>query len=264
MFGESDNSNMMVQLGLSYGQKVIQEGEKGLSRYLPLVGDLRRYFRVDNQYVKKKLIMLVFPFNKPFGRKQFQFGDDLLAGNAFSSATSASSGSDATGAQQLPPVDDVCAFDLYIPLMALITYVTICGFVRGINDGALGPEFLASTLSSIFFWVFLEVAVIKIFRYVLNLPQSFAALDIVSLCGYKYVGVCIMVLLREALGLQHSRMFSAALTCYFAGAAAFFALKAMTEFYARDGKVPNQARPLVFGAAALQVPFVLWFASRPF
>eukprot|EP00331_Platyophrya_macrostoma_P028786 CAMPEP_0176451138 /NCGR_PEP_ID=MMETSP0127-20121128/27625_1 /TAXON_ID=938130 /ORGANISM="Platyophrya macrostoma, Strain WH" /LENGTH=256 /DNA_ID=CAMNT_0017839071 /DNA_START=48 /DNA_END=818 /DNA_ORIENTATION=+ len=256
---------MMVQLGLSYGQKVIQEGEKGLSRYLPLIGDLRRYFRVDNQYVKNKLLMLVFPFNKQFNRKQFQFGDDLLGGNAFSSSSSSTMGPGAgTGAQQLPPVDDICAFDLYIPLMALITYVTICGFVRGINDGSLGPEFLASTLSSILFWVFLEVAVIKIFRYVLNLPQTFAALDIVSLCGYKYVGVCIMVLLRETLGLQQNRIFSTMLTCYFAGAAAFFALKAMTEFYIRDGKVPNQARPLVYGASALQIPFVLWFASRPF
>lgn len=261
MFGEND-SNMMVQLGLSYGQKVIQEGEKGLSRYLPLVGDVRRYFRVDNQYVKRKLLMLIFPFDKQFSRRSFQFGDDL-GGGAFTSSISGPS-SVPSNQQQLPPTDDVCAFDLYIPLMACITYVTICGFVRGINDGSLGPEFLAATLSSIFFWVFLEVAAIKVFRYVLNLPQTFAALDIVSLCGYKYVGVCLMVLVRESLGLQTSRFFSAFLTLYFAGAAAFFALKAMTEFYIRDGKVPNQARPLVYGAAGLQIPFVLWFASRPF
>jgi protein transport protein YIF1 len=251
MFGENPDGNMMMQLGLSYGQRVFQEGEKGLSKYLPILNDVRRYFRVNNQYVKKKLLMILFPFNKQFSRQQFQFEDD--SGAAGSNVVST----------QLPPTDDVCSFDLYIPLMALITYVTICGFVRGINQGSLGADFLASTLTSIFFWVFLEVAVIKIFRYIMNLPQTFAALDIVALCGYKYVGVSLLVLFRETFALD-GHWLALLSTLYIAAAAAFFAFRAMSEFYSRDGKVPVQARPLVYGAAGLQIPFVLWFSMRPF
>lgn len=251
MFGENPDGNMMMQIGLSYGQRVFQEGEKGISKYLPILNDVRRYFHVDNQYVKKKLLMILCPFNKQFSRQQYQFEDD------------AGSGGNGTTTSHLPPKDDVCSFDLYIPLMALITYVTICGFVRGIHQGSLGADVLGSTLSSIFFWVFLEVAVIKTFRYVMNLPQTFAALDIVALCGYKYVGVSMFVLLREMFGL-HGHFLAMLSMSYVAAAASFFAYKAMSEFYMRDGKVPAQARPLVYGAAGLQLPFVVWFSMKPF
>jgi hypothetical protein len=246
-----DSGNLMMQMGLSYGQKVFEEGEKGLSRYLPIVSDLRKYFRVDNAYVKAKLALLLIPFNKNFSKQQFQLGGDDgsgLGGADFNTV--------------LPPTSDVCAYDLYIPLMAVITYVTLCGFVCGLQQASLKPEYLLSVLTTLLLWTLLEVGVIKLARYVLGIPNMLPVLDLVALSAYKYSGICILLVVREITrldGILYSLQ-----VLYVAVAYGYFVFKMLGESVARDRKIPKVAQPLVYGAAACQLPLILWFATRPF
>jgi hypothetical protein len=247
-----DSGNLMMQMGLSYGQKVFQEGEKGLARYLPFVSDLRRYFRVDNAYVKAKLAVLLVPFNKPFTRQQYQFGyDDGGAGGGASDNGTA-----------LPPTSDVYAYDLYIPLMAAITYVTLCGFVCGLQQASLKPEYLLAVLTTLVFMVGLEVALVKLARYILAIPAHLPALDLVALSAYKYAGICLLLVVREITQLD-GLLYSLQIL-YVAAAYSFFVYKMLGEALSRDKKIPKVAQPLVYGAAAVQLPLVLWFATRPF
>ncbi len=246
-----DSGNLMMQMGLSYGQKVFQEGEKGLVRYLPFVSDLRRYFRVDNAYVKAKLHVILVPFNKPFSRAQYQFGFD----------DGGSGGADGLGTA-LPPTGDVYAYDLYIPLMAAITYVTLCGFVCGLQQASLKPEYLLSVMTTLVFMTAVEVAMVKLTRYVLNIPANLPALDLVALAGYKYTGICLLLLLREIT--QIDGLLDSLQILDVAGAYGFFVYKMLGEALSRDRKIPKVAQPLVYGAAAVQLPLVLWFATRPF
>ena len=244
-----DSGNLMMQMGLSYGQKVFQEGEKGLSRYLPIVSDVRRYFRVDNAYVKAKLALLLVPFNKNFSKQQYQFGID-----------DGSSGAD--GGTVLPPTSDVCAYDLYIPLMAVITYVSLSGFVCGLQQSTLKPEYLLATLTSLIFWTLVEVAVLKFARYILSVAAPLPALDMVALSAYKHAGICILLVVREITQLDG--LLYSVLILYVAVAYGFFVYKMLGESLSRDGKIPKVAQPLVYGAAAVQLPLILWFATRPF
>jgi hypothetical protein len=245
---DNPESNFMVQLGLNYGQRVIKEGERGLAKYLPVLRDTTRYFRVNNVYVREKLKMIFFPFNKTFGRTEFRIGQDM------------DDSVSPHGLSVLPPTDDVWAFDLYIPLMAVITYVTLCGFARGLSTDRLSADYLASVLTSQLFWIGVEVCVVKVARYALAAPQNLALLDILSLCGYKYVAVCVLVLLGEVLGVPNP--FFAILVVYCCVAVCLFVYRYVVCSYSRDGKPPRAAAPLIYGCAALQAPLIMWFGTR--
>lgn len=72
---------------------------------------IKFYFQVDNAYVGKKLALLLFPF----------------APRDWSLSYSSES-------EPVPPRLDVNAPDLYIPLMAIVTYISVAGLVLGMHD----------------------------------------------------------------------------------------------------------------------------------
>jgi hypothetical protein len=56
----------------------------------------------------------------------------------------------------LPPREDINSPDLYIPLMAIFTYIVTVGFVAGIK-GQFSPQIISSSLSSCFAAIIMEV-----------------------------------------------------------------------------------------------------------
>ena len=86
---------------------------------------LKDYFDVTNEYVIRKLCVIVFPFTvkgdenwKRQGSMNYEF-------------TGSSEDLDA----RATPRNDLQAPDLYIPLMAHITFIILCGAVQGFNKG---------------------------------------------------------------------------------------------------------------------------------
>jgi len=140
---------------------------------------LRFYFDVNNAYVIKKLQILLLPYRHPDWERKAVPGKEGIA--------------------LRPPSEDPNAPDLYLPLMALTTYILVAGFVSG-ADGRFTPEVLASTASTGVAIILLEVILIKLALYLLQSEgTSVPALDLASCSGYKFVAA-VFVLLTKELG----------------------------------------------------------------
>ena len=82
-----------------------------------------------------------------------------------------------------PPKEDVNAPDLYIPVMAFVTYVLMAGLVHGIA-GTFSADELGKMLSSTLGWLLLEAGLGYAALWLMN-TSELGIFDIVSLCGYK-------------------------------------------------------------------------------
>jgi len=139
---------------------------------------LRYYFQVDNTYVIQKLRVLAIPYRHPEWERATMNGD-------------------ASGQMQ-PPKGDVNAPDLYIPLMAFITYILLVGFAAGAS-GSFTPELLGMTASSGIVILVLEVTAIKLAFYLLQGSRA-TFLDLLSCSGYKFLCFVLTMIFRLVLG----------------------------------------------------------------
>lgn len=147
--------------------------------------NFKRYFQVSNQYVVGKLKVWLFFLVKqlllcPFGSKSWkrarQINED---GSSF----------------YLPPRQDINAPDLYIPIMAIFTYIVFVGFSAGFK-GQFSPQLISSSLSACFVAIILEVSmklllnlqflVLRLILYLISCPV--ALLDLLALISYKFFG----------------------------------------------------------------------------
>lgn len=147
------------------------------------------YFAVTNGYVLRKLMLLLFPFRHRSWRRRQLAGDD---GDA------ASGGSPG---EYLPPREDINAPDLYIPVMAFVTYVLLVAFVHG-TQSRFRPDTMASTGTLGVGVLGVEVLAIKLCLYMVN-ARPVAWLDMVAFRGYKFVGV----VLAMVAGFVHRRLY---------------------------------------------------------
>ncbi|TAQ88943.1 hypothetical protein B7494_g2716 [Chlorociboria aeruginascens] len=162
-----------AQMGLHVGQTAFKHGselvEQNFNRYVN-VSALKHYFNVSNGYVVNKLFLVLFPWrHKPWSRKQ-------------------SVGPNGQEGWFLPPRDDLNSPDMYIPVMALVTYILLSTLLAGLR-GAFQPELLGSTAGWAFFIVFIEILGLKLGCYLLSISNESQLLDLVAYSGYKFVGV---------------------------------------------------------------------------
>jgi hypothetical protein len=144
-----------------------QQVEQNVSR-------LKYYFNVNNSYVLNKLKLLAFPWlHKHWQRRQA--GDGSGPG------------------QYLPPREDVNAPDLYIPSMAFVTFILTAGLFYGYQE-EFSPEKLGIVASSTLAWLVLEVGLIVLGLYLLNVATDYSFIDIVCYCGYKYLSMIAAML----------------------------------------------------------------------
>ncbi len=86
------------------------------------------------------------------------------------------------------PREDINAPDLYIPVMAFVTYVLLVGISLGRKD-QFHPALLGSTSSTALAIVLAEVVFMRLGCYLLNIPTVDAGLaDVMAYSGYKFVG----------------------------------------------------------------------------
>lgn len=161
------------EVGYAFGSRMLKGQSNEFSkRYSQSFTMLKYYFNVNNSYVYHKLKLLLFPINhKDWKRRILRQADKEVF---------------------LPPRDDINAPDLYIPLMAFVTYVLMIGFVLGSNF-SFTPEVLGITATSGIAMLSFEVVLIKFGFYLLN-SLTVPILDILAYCGYKYVGINITIL----------------------------------------------------------------------
>ena len=87
---------------------------------------------------------------------------------------------------------------MYIPIMALITYILLSTVLAGLR-GKFQPELLGSITTSAVGVVILEILILKVAMWILSISNDSQLLDLVAYSGYKYVGVIVTLAVAEIL-----------------------------------------------------------------
>jgi protein transport protein YIF1 len=184
-----------AQMGFQVGKSAVMAGqhymEQNVNRYIS-VPALKHYFNVSNSYVVRKLLLVLVPWrHKPWTRSQSRM-------TTSSTDPSGQMGQEQYSFNYLPPRDDLNSPDMYIPIMAFITYILLSTVLAGIR-GSFRPELLGSTASTAMGVVIFEIVILKIAMYLLSISNESQLLDLVAYSGYKFVGVIITLFFAEIL-----------------------------------------------------------------
>ncbi|KAK2709609.1 protein YIF1A-like [Artemia franciscana] len=161
-----------ASMAMQFGEVIVGQGKQALDREIGRyisTESLKYYFAVDTGYVINKLRILTLPYIHTDWTLKYSTDEPVQ------------------------PRDDVNAPDLYIPLMAYITFIVLSGIAQGAQN-KFTPEALGIEASSKLAWLTVEVLVILLTLYTISMPTSLKTLDIISFCGYKYVGMIAILL----------------------------------------------------------------------
>jgi len=183
-FGAWGIDGATAQLGMQLGHNAVSAGQqymqKNFGTFFPSTS-IKHHFNVSNSYVMHKLRLVLFPWIHPSWARRVKRMDNGQH-------------------EWQPPRDDVNSPDLYIPVMAIVTYILLAGLHAGLN-GPFRPQILGETASRAILVVLFDGLFIKLGCYILNIQGSNQLVDILAYTGYKFVGV-IFALTAGFLGLS--------------------------------------------------------------
>mmetsp|Transcript_6483 Transcript_6483/g.6965 ORF Transcript_6483/g.6965 Transcript_6483/m.6965 type:complete len:349 (+) Transcript_6483:65-1111(+) len=230
-------SEKVLTQGYDQIQKAFGGGIPGMDY---IMRSLRSYFAVDNRYVKRKIVIILFPFrNKHWSRNQVE-GSEMV--------------------NYALPHSDENAPDLYLPVMSLVTYCLLSAFLYG-TAGQFNPEVIADVITKCFITQVAEVLIIRGCLYTMQTAIPF--LDLFSYTGYKYLGLTISILcgiIFKRLEWGRSSFYIAFL--WTASAAAWFMLKTMANNIPTETASAGPKRDVVVLAFAASQIATMWFVSQ--
>lgn len=240
--GQQFLNDPMANMAMQYGTSLAGQGKdivhKNLEKYVS-TSKLKYYFAVDTAYVGKKLGMLMFPYTH--GDWAIKYDQD----------------------EPVAPRYEVNAPDLYIPVMAFVTYVLVSGVVLGVQN-RFTPEQLGIQASTALVWIVIELLAIMLSLYVMNLSTELKYMDILAYTGYKYVGMIFTLiggLLFESAGYY-------GLLLWFSCSIVFLLVRTLriqilphseSEGFQRGGT--KRSLYLILTVALLQ-PVLMWWLTR--
>ncbi|TFK21367.1 protein transporter yif1 [Coprinopsis marcescibilis] len=212
-----------AQLGMQIGSSAVAAGQdyvqKNFGSIFPST-TVKHHFNVSNSYAMHKIKLLLFPWrHKSWSRrvKRSEHGQH----------------------EWQPPRDDVNSPDLYIPVMAIVTYILFAGLHAGLN-GSFRPQILGETASRATLVVLFDFLFIKLGCYILNIQGSTQFVDIFAYSGYKFIGV-IFTLTASFLGLAGPLWM--AVFIYAFAANAFFLLRSLRYVVLPDPSISISSNP---------------------
>ncbi|XP_076750236.1 yip1d-interacting factor 1 [Xylocopa sonorina] len=228
---------VITDMAVQYGNALVGSGKQQFEKYVPVTA-LKYYFAVNSDYVFKKLALLFFPFANRDWSVKYEQGVPLQ------------------------PRYEKNAPDMYIPLMAFLTYVVTAGLVLGVQE-RFTPEQLGILSSSALAWSIIELMVHTIILYVMNVETSLSTLDLLAYYSYKYVGIDAALLISLVLG----RFGYYVIWLYFSGSLAFFLMRSLNlrvipQNYTASYTTAGYKRRLYFilFVAGIQ-PVLMWWLS---
>jgi len=220
-----------AQFGMQLGQSAVAVGQdyvqKNFGGFIPY-STLKHHFNVSNSYVVHKLRLILFPWrHKPWTRRVRRTDQGYGQGQG-------GSGQVAQGGagEWMPPREDVNSPDLYIPSMALVTYVILSALHSGLS-ARFNPTVFGASASRALGVVLLDFLFVKMGCYFLGVQPGAGggAADIVAYGGYKFVGV-ILTLFAGMLGFGRTIYGLVFLYAFFANA--FFLLRSLRSVVLPD------------------------------
>jgi len=191
---------------------------------------------VDNAYVGKKLALLLFPFAPRDWSMRFLHSNEPV-----------------------PPKVDLNAPDLYIPSMAIVTYIMLAGLVLGIGN-RFTPEQLGLIASNVLAWLICENLLLTITKFVMNISQSLGVWTSLSFSMYKFVAMnaCLLVYIGGGKSAYYGALAYASLCV------AFFLIRSVKSFvmdsFYQSGEAGKRKVYLV-AYIALSQPFIMWWLT---
>uniref|UniRef100_A0A914YCY6 Protein YIF1 n=1 Tax=Panagrolaimus superbus TaxID=310955 RepID=A0A914YCY6_9BILA len=158
---DTQQFNPMFNVAQQIGGQFAEQQKEKLSQVISSF-NLKYYFAVDTNYVGKKIGILLFPF------VHREWACSLNGDN-----------------KPVPAKMDINAPDLYVPLMAFITYILLTGFVFGVQQ-RFSPEQLGMQTTNALFYLFLENMIVLITKYVLNISHTLSLWHTLAFTGYKF------------------------------------------------------------------------------
>ncbi|KAJ3467293.1 hypothetical protein MRS44_004857 [Fusarium solani] len=171
VFGAYGNfmNDPTAQVAAQFGQTAFKHGqeymEQNFGRYVN-VSALKHYFNVSNSH-------------KPWSRKQ-------------------AVGQNGQEGWYLAPRDDINSPDMYIPVMAIVTYILLSTLIAGLG-GKFQPELLGKTATIGLVVVIVEIVALKLGCYLLSISSQSQLLDLIAYSGYKFVGIIVTIVVAEIL-----------------------------------------------------------------
>ncbi|KAF8989923.1 YIF1-domain-containing protein [Cyathus striatus] len=212
-----------AQLGMQLGSSAVAAGQEYVQKNLGTIFPstyLKHHFNVSNSYVIHKLRLVLFPWtHKPWSRRVRRTEHGL--------------------SEWQPPRDDINSPDLYIPVMAIVTYVLLVALQSGL-ELRFRPQILGESASRALLVVFLDFAFVKLGCYILGIQGSSQVIDLVAYGGYKFVGV-ILTVTAGFLGLQGPLWILVFI--YFFLANAFFLLRSLRSVVLPDPSISISTNP---------------------
>ena len=148
------------------------------------------------------------------------------------------------------PRNDYNAPDLYIPLMAFMTYVLLSGLSKGLGSTGFTPDVIIQAIWRCLLLHLIETGLIKLGVSLMSVPLPF--LDVFAYTGYKYVALCINMLSRVAGGTV-----SFIVSMYTACMLAYFILKTMAAVVPPTTTTGPPRHLLLLAFAAMQFVVIL-------
>jgi len=154
-----------------------------LSLWPQVAASARKYFNVHHGYVLRKAAWQLVPMNSM--KKKSQDGE--LGGEKEWTARLAE------GVEV-----EIEEPDLYLPCMAFVSYVLLCGILRGLQE-QFHPEVLSATITFALVVLTLETTLVKAALFMAGAVNA-PILDLAALLGYKFFYLSLTLLLGLLLG----------------------------------------------------------------
>ncbi|KAL2932083.1 Protein YIF1B [Bienertia sinuspersici] len=229
----------LLRSGLTaYGEKIFGSSseyvQSNISRYF---ADPQYYFQVNDDYVRNKLKVVLFPF---LHRGHWTRVTEPMAGKI----------------SYKPPIYDINAPDLYIPTMAFLSYVMLAGLTLGLY-GKFTPETVNWLLMKGLVGWFLEVSLLKLTLMSLSSGET-PLLDIVAYAGYSFAGISLALLGK--LFWRHSYYILLPWSCVCMGV---FLVKTMKRVLYAEVRSYDSGKHhvLLLLNALAQIPLFLWLGN---
>ncbi|KAJ2926007.1 hypothetical protein H1R20_g11081, partial [Candolleomyces eurysporus] len=135
---------------------------------------VKHHFNVSNSYVMHKIKLELFPWlHKPWARRTRRTEHEQH--------------------EWQPPRPDINSPDLYIPAMAIVTYILLTGLHAGLSGPGFCPQILGESASRATLVVLFDFLFVKLGCYILNIQGSSQFVDVSGYSGYKFVGVIFAI-----------------------------------------------------------------------
>lgn len=239
--GQQLLNDPMANMAVQYGQTLAGHGTEYVNRNIEKYvssSKLKYYFAVDTAYVGKKLGLLIFPF--AHSDWSLRYNKD----------------------EPVQPRYDINAPDLYIPVMAFVTYILLAGLVLG-TQSRFSPEHLGLTASTAFAWTIIELLILLLTMYILNVSTDLKYLDLLAYCGYKYVGMIVIMLgglAFQSTGYYISLLWTAISIAFFLVRSLRLAILPHSD--PSSFERGNKRRLYVLLMVAIFQPLLMWWLTR--